>query len=227
MAILMVDDDQELCASMQEFLGRDGLDLKVEASGPSGLQRMISEPFDLVVLDVMLPGLDGLEVLRQARRITAVPVILLTARGGSDDRLVGFEAGADDYLSKPFVPAELLARIRAVLRRAVGGAPPTRGEIVAGPLRLQPAARAAWQDDRRLDLTATEFDILEMLARNAGRAVHRDQIFENLYHRPPAPFERAVDMHVSNLRRKLGDDGEHLLRTIRGAGYFLSIEPQG
>lgn len=214
----MVDDDQELCALVREFLTREGFKLQAEADGPSGLRRILEHTFDLVVLDVMLPRLNGLEVLRQARRRSDVPVILLTARGGHDDRIHGFEAGADDYLPKPFAPAELLARIRAVLRRTEGGLTRQRAELRTGSVRVVPAARQAWRDDQLLELTGTEFDILELLVRSVGRVVTREEIFGVLYQRESSPFERAVDVHIHHLRKKLGADGDRV-QTIRGVGY--------
>jgi two-component system response regulator CpxR len=219
MAILMVDDDQELCALMREFMEREGFSLVTEPDGAVGLRRLLEEPFELVVLDVMLPSLDGFEVLRRVRRRSDVPVILLTARGSPEDRLEGFDAGADDYLAKPFTPAELLARMRAVLRRTEGGRRTIGADLHAGPIRVAPSTRQAWRGGHALDLTDTELDILEMLVRASGRVVARDEIFSALYHRQPSPFERSVDVHVSNLRKKLGADGDRLIRTVRGVGY--------
>jgi two-component system response regulator CpxR len=219
MAILMVDDDQELCALMREFMEREGFSLVTEPDGATGLRRLLEEPFELVVLDVMLPSLDGFEVLRRVRRRSDVPVILLTARGSPADRLEGFDAGADDYLAKPFTPAELLARMRAVLRRTEGGRRTAGADLHAGVIRVSPSTRQAWRDGQALELTDTEFDILEMLVRAGGRVVARDEIFSALYHRQPSPFERSVDVHVSNLRKKLGADGDRLIRTVRGVGY--------
>jgi DNA-binding response OmpR family regulator len=222
MAILLIDDDQELCALMRELLGREGLELQAEADGSAGLRRMINERHDLVILDVMLPLLDGFEVLRRARKRTDVPVILLTARGGHDDRIEGFNAGADDYLPKPFSAVELLARIRAVLRRTAGAAPRHASDVSAGSLRVAPASREAWRGSQRLDLTATELEILEMLVRAQGRIVTRDEMFAALYQREPSPFERSVDVHIGHLRKKLGPDGDQIIRTVRGVGYELS-----
>lgn len=218
MAVLLVDDDRELSALMREFLTREGFEMQAAFDGTSGLRRSLEESFDLVVLDVMLPSLDGFEVLRRLRRLSDVPVILLTARGGPRDRLQGFDAGADDYLAKPFDPAELVARMRAVLRRSEG-----RRQLATalhfGPVRVEPSARQAWRDDRPLELTEMEFDILELLLRAAGRSVSREEIVAALYQRETSPVERTVDVHVSHLRRKLGPDGDRLVRTVRGVGY--------
>jgi two-component system, OmpR family, response regulator CpxR len=222
MAILLVDDDQELGALMRELLVREGLELHTEADGPAGLRRMIEERHDLVILDVMLPLLDGFEVLRRARKRTDVPVILLTARGGHDDRIEGFNAGADDYLPKPFSAVELLARIRAVLRRSAGAALRRDREMTAGALRIVPASREAWRGSRRLELTGTEFEILELLIRARGRIVTRDEMFAALYQREASPFERSMDVHIGHLRKKLGPDGDQIIRTVRGVGYEIS-----
>jgi two-component system response regulator CpxR len=222
MAILLVDDDQELCALMRELLAREGLELHTEADGPAGLRRMIDERHDLVILDVMLPLLDGFQVLRRARKRTDVPVILLTARGGHDDRIEGFNAGADDYLPKPFSAVELLARIRAILRRSAGAALRRDSEVTSGGLRIVTASREAWRGSRRLELTGTEFEILELLMRARGRIVTRDEMFAALYQREASPFERSVDVHIGHLRKKLGPDGDQIIRTVRGVGYELS-----
>jgi len=219
MAILLVDDDQELGALMRELLGREGLELHTAADGPSGLRRMVDEQHDLVILDVMLPRLDGFEVLRRARRRTDVPVILLTTRGGHDDRIEGFNAGADDYLPKPFSAIELLARIRAVLRRTAGAGLRRDDDVTAGSLRIARASREAWRGSRRLELTGTEFEILELLMRASGRTVTRDEMFAALYQREASPFERSVDVHIAHLRKKLGPDGDQIIRTVRGVGY--------
>jgi two-component system response regulator CpxR len=220
MAILLVDDDQELCVLMREFLGREGFEVHTEADGPAGLRRMLEERHDLVVLDVMLPLLNGFEVLRHARRRTDVPVILLTAARMTGSE--GFNAGADDYLPKPFAPAELLARLHAVLRRTKGATLRSDADLTSGSLRMAPASREAWRGSQRLELTGTEFDILEMLIRASGRIVARDEMFAALYQREASPFERSIDVHVSNLRKKLGPDGDQILRTVRGVGYQYS-----
>jgi two-component system response regulator CpxR len=222
-AVLLVDDDIELCELMREFFASRGLDLETAGDGTRGLARALRGPFDLVLLDVMMPGLDGFEVLRQVRRQSPVPVIMLTARAAQADRVAGLDAGADDYLPKPFGPEELLARIRAVLRRAErprGAAPEA---IEAGGVRLLPAAREARAGDDPLALTTAEFDILEFLLRHAGRTVSRDELTAALYHRRASPFDRALDVHISNLRRKLGARGGRIV-TVRGVGYLFQVE---
>ncbi len=222
--ILLIDDDVELCGLTTEYLSAQGFRVDCAHDGPSGLARVYQHAYDMVVLDVMLPRLDGFEVLRQLRRRSTVPVILLTARGGQEDRLAGFDAGADDYLSKPFAAGELLARIRAVLRRAHGGrfAPPAG--LRTGAIRLDSATRRAWHGDVELDLTSMEFELLALLMRAAGRVVSRDEIAAVLHQRETSPFERSIDVHVSHLRKKLAPDGDELLRTVRGVGYQLSVQ---
>ena len=218
MSILVIDDDTELCSLLAEFLKREEIPVSFSHDGREGLERAKNEEFDLIVLDVMLPGLDGFEVLRQLRKHSAVPVVMLTARGEDIDRIVGLELGADDYLPKPFNPRELVARIRSVLRRTKA-APPSAGErIEVNGVTLDPASREVWCEGTRIDLTTFEFDILEMLMRAAGRVLSRDQVIENIYNREATPFDRSVDMHISHLRRKLCG-GSSRIKTIRGVGY--------
>lgn len=227
MSILLVDDDVELCSLMREFLAAHGFDVACAHDGPSGLSQIFDAAHDIVILDVMLPRLDGFEVLRRVRSRSDVPVILLTARGGHDDRIQGFDAGADDYLSKPFMGEELLARIRAVIRRSQGGPKRPESDLVVGPVRLNGASRLAWNGVREIDLTSAEFDLLELLMRAAGRVVSRDEIAGALHQRDASPFDRSLDVHVSHLRKKLAPDGEALLRTVRGVGYFFSGSDKG
>jgi len=223
--LLLVDDDAELCALMLDFFSQHGFRVESAYDGRRGLARALEGGFDLVLLDVMLPGLDGFEVLHQLRRQSSVPVIMLTARTEQADRISGLNAGADDYLPKPFGPEELLARIRAVLRRAsqAGLRPPKALE--AGGIRLDSATRQVWRDSARLELTSIEFDILSLLMRSAGRSVSRDEIAGILYHREAMPYERAIDVHVSHLRKKLEHQGHSMIRTVRGVGYLFCAEP--
>jgi two-component system response regulator CpxR len=221
--VLIVDDDIELCGMMGEYLSAQGFSVDCADDGASGLARAYARTYDIIILDVMLPRLNGFDVLRQLRRRSDVPVILLTARAGQEDRLHGFEAGADDYLPKPFAAGELMARIRAVLRRTRSATAAAPSELHAGPIRLNLGTRQAWSGDVALNLTAMEFDLLEVLVKAAGRVVSRDEIAAALYQREALPFERALDVHVSHLRKKLAPFGDQLLRSVRGVGYHLSV----
>jgi len=222
--LLLVDDDAELCGLMVDFFSQHGFRVESAYDGRRGLARALEGGFDLILLDVMLPGLDGFEVLHQLRRQSSVPVIMLTARTEQADRISGLNAGADDYLPKPFGPEELLARIRAVSRRASQSGLEAKA-LQAGSLRLDSATRQAWRAGTRLELTSVEFEILSLLMRSAGRSVSRDEIAGVLYHREAMPYERAIDVHVSHLRRKLEHQGHSMIRTVRGVGYLFCAEP--
>jgi two-component system response regulator CpxR len=224
--ILLIDDDVELCSMLMEYLGRYGFRVASVHRGDTGLKAALEKPFALVLLDVMLPGLDGFEVLRRIRSASSVSVLLLTARGEDVDRIVGLEIGADDYLSKPFNPRELLARVRAILRRTTSQE--TRQEhalLRVDGLELNRAARTASQHGKRLELTDVEFALLEALMRSPGKVVSREEISENVLGRRFHPFDRSLDMHVSRLRRKLATRGssEDQVKTIRGIGYQLAV----
>ncbi|MBC7926359.1 MAG: response regulator transcription factor [Bryobacteraceae bacterium] len=215
--ILVIDDDTELAGLLRELLQREGFETEFAHDGRKGLDQAQQGGYDLVVLDVMLPGLDGFEVLRRLRQNTRLPVIMLTARGEDVDRIVGLELGADDYMPKPFNPRELIARIRAVLRRV---APRHEdGRIEVNGVVLDPGTREVVCDGRRVELTTVEFDILELLMRAAGRVLSRDQIMESLYNRKATPFDRAMDMHISHLRKKLLCEERELIKTVRSVGY--------
>jgi two-component system, OmpR family, response regulator CpxR len=221
--ILLVDDDSALSELIADVLAEAGFALESVLDGGRGLARAIEGSFDLVLLDVMLPVLDGFEVLRQLRRRSAVPVIMLTARNTEQDRVAGLNAGADDYLPKPFGSEELLARVRAVLRRS-GHASSGEPEVATvGELRLDQTSGRAWVGDEPFAMTATEFAILDLLVRSAGRVVTRDQVCAVLYQRPATPFERSLEVHVSHLRKKL-DRAGILIRPVRGIGYLLTKE---
>lgn len=220
LSVLLVDDDTELCGMMREYLSQAGHGLECAHDGRSGLSQALSGSFDLVILDVMLPVLDGFEVLKQLRRRMAVPVIMLTARVQQQDRIEGLNSGADDYLPKPFDPDELLARVRAVLRRTEASQPAAI-ELNMGTLRLNPATREVWCGGAPVELTSMEFDLLEMLARSAGRVVSREEITAALFEREATPYDRFLDVHISHLRKKL-NDGPRLIRTIRGVGYIFT-----
>jgi two-component system response regulator CpxR len=224
--ILLVDDDAELCALLAEFLRREGFSVDCELEGYGGLEKASQPEVDLVVLDVMLPGLDGFEILRRLRQRSKVPVIMLTARGEDVDRIVGLELGADDYLPKPFNPRELTARIRAILRRyEPRPASPGAARLEVNGVTLDPGTREVFSDGRRVDLTTFEFDILELLMRSAGRVLSRDALMENFYNRKATPFDRSIDMHISHLRKKL-EHGDTLIKTIRGVGYQFCRTPE-
>ena len=220
MKVLVVDDDVELCGLLGEFLRREGFEVDFEHNGKRGLERALQPGHDLVVLDVMLPGLDGFEILRRLREKSRIPVLMLTARGEDVDRIVGLDLGADDYLAKPFNPKELSARIRAILRRVM--AAPSGGRIEVNGVMLDPGSRRVRCDGRDIEVTTLEFDILELLVRAAGRPVSRDELMESLYNRKATPFDRSIDMHVSHLRKKLERD-RRLIKTIRGAGYQFCL----
>jgi len=196
--------------------------------GSSALERALHGGFDLITLDVMLPGLDGFEILRRLRAESRVPVLMLTARGEDMDRIAGLEMGADDYLAKPFNPRELVARIRAILRR-VERPPSSDGPLEVNGVRIDPGSREVSVSGRKVEVTTFEFDILELLMRSAGQVVSRDDLMEHLYNRKATAFDRSVDMHISHLRKKL-ETGQAIIKTIRGAGYqfvrSFSEEPE-
>jgi len=223
MRLLIVDDDTELCSLLKEFLQREGFTVGCAHDGQSGLDAARQGGYELIVLDVMLPGLDGFEVLRQLRVESRIPVLMLTARGEDVDRIVGLELGADDYLPKPFNPRELSARVKAILRRTE--AKSNRGRVEVNGIVLDPGTREVTCDGKPIELTTLEFDILEQLMRNAGRVVSRDGLMENLYNRKATPFDRSIDMHVSHLRRKL-EGARPVIKTIRGAGYQFVQSPE-
>ena len=200
MRLLIVDDDVELCSLLKEFLERESFTVECVNEGHAALEAAQQGGFDLIVLDVMLPGLDGFEILKRLRVTSRVPVLMLTARGEDVDRIIGLELGADDYLPKPFNPRELVARVKAILRR-------TENKVNRG----------------RVEINGV--DILEQLMRNAGRVVSRDGLMESLYNRKATPFDRSIDMHVSHLRRKL-ESSRPVIKTIRGVGYQFCQSPE-
>jgi len=218
-SILLIEDDTELTLLMTDYFGQHGFAVEAVHDGRTGLTRALDGSFDLIILDVMLPVLDGFELLRQLRKRISTPVIMLTARTSQDDRIAGLNSGADDYLPKPFGPEELLARIRAVLRRTghTESVPPQI--IEAGDIRVNASTREVWRQNELVEITSIEFDILEVLARSAGRTVTRDELTTVLYQRRATPYERSLDVHISHLRKKLEGDERSLIRTIRGVGY--------
>jgi DNA-binding response OmpR family regulator len=226
--ILIVDDDRDLCAMLTEYLGPEGFVTQAAPTGLQGLEQLSQAPVDLVVLDVMLPELSGFEVLRRIRAASRVPVIMLTARGEEVDRVVGLELGADDYLAKPFSPRELVARIRAVLRRTPAEGPAEAGVLNCGPLQLDLRARRASVEEHDLELTAAELRILELLVRADTRTVSREELMLQALGRRLLPTDRSLDTHVSNLRRKLARyTAQVSVQSVRGAGYALTAERTG
>lgn len=228
--VLVVEDDPILLSTLGYNLSREGYRVLQAADGERGLAlaRAEGSGLDLIILDLMLPGMGGLDVLRRVRTHSPVPVLILTARGEDVDRILGLEIGADDYLPKPFNPRELIARIRAILRRTSRSAA-GNGVITVGDLRLDPAAREAWIADLPLDLTSVEFALLDALLRDAGRVVTREQLTETVLGRKLGPFDRVIDVHISNLRKKLGRNGvEERIKAVRGSGYMFVVrsEPQ-
>ena len=225
--ILVIDDDAELCRLVSRFLGAEGYSVQtVQASGV-GIERAVSGDYDLVVLDVMLPEMDGFEVLRRIRMKSRTPVLMLTARGDDLDRILGLEMGADDYLPKPFNTRELSARVRAILRRA-NTANVTLSEtssIRIGDLELNFGSRTIRCGDEALNLTTVEFDLLQRLLRSAGSVVGREELTKDVLGREFSPFDRSIDTHVWNLRRKVGNapDGSERIKGIRGVGYLYAL----
>lgn len=220
--VLLVDDDTHLCELMREFFVPYGYCVESAYDGRKGLARALESPFDLVVLDVMLPVLDGFEVLRQLRKRSAVPVIMLTAKTEQESRVAGLNAGADDYLLKPFAPEELLARMRAVWRRAEKRRCAEVEPLMAGSLKLDVEARSAWNSGRPLPLTSVEIDILEFLMRAAGRVVSRDELAASILQRQLQPYDRSLDVHISHLRKKIACAAS--IHSVRGVGYLFTAE---
>jgi DNA-binding response OmpR family regulator len=227
--LLVVDDDTELCQLLCEYLVPEGYDVETVHSGAEGVERALSGDHALVVLDVMLPDVRGFEVLRRLRASSRMPVLMLTARGNEQDRILGLEMGADDYLPKPFNPRELCARIEAILRRTGDDRAPldarSAAELTVDDVTINKAARVVRRGGEALDLTTVEFDLLEALLRAAGRVIPRDELVRTVLNRPFSPFDRSIDTHVSNLRRKLGPapDGLERIKSVRGIGYHYTL----
>lgn len=229
--LLIIDDDTELCELLSDYLTPEGFTVQSVHNGEAGAALVLSGRHDLVVLDVMLPGLNGFEVLRRIRSASQIPVLMLTARGDDVDRIVGLEMGADDYLPKPFNPRELVARIRAIQRRAVAvpedpdSAAEREARLVVGDLDLNPVTRILARSGERLELTAVEFSLLQILLRQPGRVASRDDLAETVLGRKLELFDRSIDVHVSSLRKKLGrlPDGRERISSVRGVGYQYVI----
>ncbi|HEX3797246.1 MAG TPA: response regulator transcription factor [Verrucomicrobiae bacterium] len=228
--VLIIDDDRKLCRLIRDYLEPMGYDIEMAHTGPEGLEKALRDSFNAVILDLMLPGMDGFEVLKKLRHTSDVPVLMLTGRGEEPDRIVGLEIGADDYLPKTFSTRELLARLRAVTRRAgrkaADKSDPAQ-EIVVGPLRVRPESRVALLDNQSLVLTPVEFDLLACLAQAKGRVKTREQLLDSISDRNYDVFDRSIDVHISALRKKLGDDPKNprFIRTLRVAGYLM-IDPE-
>ncbi len=225
--ILVIDDDVELCELLTDYLTPEGFQIEALHDGAQGAERAISADPSLVVLDVMLPGINGFDVLRRIRTASQVPIIMLTARGDDVDRIVGLEMGADDYLPKPFNPRELIARIRAIERRTDTAREPARppAPVILGDIRLDPGTRTLFRHGHPVDVTAVEFTLAEVLLRAAGRVVSREDLAQQVLGRPLSPYDRSIDVHISSLRRKLGHqygDAERI-KTVRGAGYQYTV----
>jgi two-component system, OmpR family, response regulator CpxR len=230
--LLIIDDDRELCELLIDYLQSAGFEIDTAGTAEEGVHRALTGQYAAAVLDVMLPGFDGFEVLRRIRAKSAMPILMLTARGDEVDRIVGLEVGADDYLPKPFNPRELVARLRAILRRSQADAravfPAAEPRIVVGDLQLDPGARTVECGGAPIELTSTEFDLLEALVKSAGRVVPREDLSRTVFGRRLMPEDRSIDVHISNLRRKLGNasattGGADRIKTLRGTGYIFAL----
>lgn len=227
MQILLIDDDAELGAMLREYLAGEGFDLTMVHNGEAGVEAALSGNYSAAILDIMLPRMGGIEVLRRIRQESALPVIMLTAKGDDIDRVIGLEMGADDYVPKPCYPRELVARLRAVLRRSqaapAAGSERQGQELSSGPITLNPAQRRVTCNGQPLDLTASEFNLLEMLLTAGDRVVTKDEMSIQVLGRPREAYDRSIDVHVSNLRQKLhaATSDERWIETVRGVGYRI------
>jgi two-component system, OmpR family, response regulator CpxR len=227
MKVLLVDDDQELCELLARYLQREGIESDQVHTGPEGLEQGLAQSYDAMVLDIMLPGLTGLEVLTELRKKSDLPVVMLTAKGDEMDRIVGLEVGADDYLPKPCNPRELTARLRAVLRRTQSDSSTANHDDVIriDELEIDHSQHQVLKNKEPLELTVTEYNILNTLVSHLGKVVEKNQLAEEAMSRSLTLFDRSLDMHLSNLRKKLGmhDDGQTRIKTIRGVGYMYVV----
>jgi two-component system response regulator CpxR len=223
-SVLLIDDDAELSKLLEEYLQSEQLALDAAHDGPNGLEKALSNRYAVVVLDVMLPGMSGLDVLKQLRQKSSVPVLMLTARGSELDRILGLELGADDYLPKPFNPRELVARLRAILRRT-SGATTAAHPVHLADVELHPESRSVSCCGKSVSLTGAEFDLLYTFLRSPGRIISREDLTQAALGRPMSPMDRSIDVHVSNLRRKLGpyDGDQERIKAIRGSGYVYLL----
>jgi DNA-binding response OmpR family regulator len=224
-SVLLIDDDAELSKLLEEYLQSEQFTLDAAYDGPGGLDKALSGRHAVVVLDVMLPGMSGLDVLKQLRQKSAVPVLMLTARGSELDRILGLELGADDYLPKPFNPRELVARLRAILRRTTGPQAGPAHPVHLADVELHPESRSVNCGGSPVTLTGAEFDLLYSFLRNPGKIISREELTQAALGRPMSPMDRSIDVHVSNLRRKLGpyDGDQERIKAIRGSGYVYLL----
>lgn len=226
--ILIIDDDEELCELVSEYLAVEGFEITTVNDGQSGLEMALSGDFDLAILDVMLPKMNGFDVLRNLRLESKLPVLMLTARGDDMERIVGLEIGADDYLPKPFNPRELAARLRAILRRSatlIDDEDGSHEKLDIDGIQVSSSSRIAIRDGSELNLTSVEFELLRELLREAGKVVKKEDLSERVLERKLSPYDRSLDMHISNLRKKLGSrpDGTERIKTIRSVGYIYTV----
>lgn len=223
--VLIIDDDEELCDLVSEYLSAEGFETEAVHEGDAGLERAKNGNYDLAILDVMLPKMNGFDVLRNLRAQSKLPVLMLTARGDDMERIVGLEIGADDYLPKPFNPRELVARLRAILRRVEGGDDALPEKVVVDDVELAATARTVMIGGEAVTLTSVEFDLLAALLHKAGKAVRKEDLSESVLERKLSPYDRSLDMHISNLRKKLGPraDGSERIKTIRSVGYIYTV----
>ena len=224
--VLIIDDDEELCELVSEYLGVEGFETAVVNDGAGGLEAARSGKYDLAILDVMLPKMNGFEVLKNLRTDSSLPVLMLTARGDDMERIVGLESGADDYLPKPFNPRELVARLRAIMRR-VNGDDGEKGsdKITVEDIELSETSRSAKLNGEEVVLTSVEFDLLKHLLVEAGKIIKKEDLSIRVLDRELSPFDRSLDMHISNLRKKLGhrEDGSERIKTVRSVGYIYTL----
>ncbi|MBB2717877.1 UNVERIFIED_ORG: two-component system OmpR family response regulator [Rhizobium etli] len=225
--VLLIDDDAELTTLLQEYLVEEGYDVVTDTDGRAAIAAAAGNTVDIIVLDIMMPRMNGIEVLQRIRKLSQVPVLMLTARGDDVDRISGLNLGADDYVPKPCSPGELAARLRAILRRA---GPPAAGlpteTVRAGQLVIHSGNRSAEWRGETLELTGTEFSLLEVLARSAGQLVSKQEISKRAFGKPLTPFDRRIDVHISSVRQKLGlrEDGQSWIQSVRGHGYQLLLD---
>lgn len=225
--VLIIDDDEELCDLVSEYLTVEGFEIEVVHDGASGLEKAVTGDYDLAILDVMLPKMNGFDVLRNLREKSSLPVLMLTARGDDMERIVGLEIGADDYLPKPFNPRELVARLRAILRRANADEndAAVSEKLHVEDLEISASSRSVKLNETEITLTSVEFDLLSALVREAGKIVKKEDLSEQVLERSLSPYDRSLDMHISNLRKKLGarTDGGDRIKTIRSVGYIYTV----